>query len=245
MKLAAIYNIWDGEELFKYSLESIDVDDVIIIWQETSNFGEKHDPFYAIAGNGYLHKFHPDLTISGQENELNKRMLGIRLAAQRGNTHYMFIDSDEVYNKEQFKAAKEKAFKYDITACRLYTYYHSPEYRLTPLEEYYVPFICKIKEGMFLPTKENPYFVYADPTRGFRTKWDSTYIFKPDELMMHHFSYVRRDIGRKLRNSSARGNFGNIEAKIKQFNEWEIGKPLINFKGYDVEPVTNEFQISI
>ena len=235
MKLAAIYNVWDGEELFEQSLNSIKdhVDDVIIVWQEQSNFGEYYDPLYAIAGKGHLHKYTPDLTESGQQNEINKRMIGIRLAAQRGNTHFLHIDCDEIYDPKQFAQAKEKAKNYDVTACRLYTYYKEPCYRLTPIEDYWVPFICKIKKGMGIGN----FFKYCDPTRGVSSGYDSTYAFEQDELMMHHYSYIRNDIGRKLRNSSARGNFKDIAGMVERFNNWKEGDPLINFEGYEIEKV--------
>ena len=44
MKLAAIYNVFDAEELLPYSIKSIRdvVDKVIVVYQKTSNMGEKH-----------------------------------------------------------------------------------------------------------------------------------------------------------------------------------------------------------
>ncbi len=46
MKLAAIYNVWDGVELLKHSIASIkqDVDLIIIVYQDISNFGEEFNP---------------------------------------------------------------------------------------------------------------------------------------------------------------------------------------------------------
>jgi len=42
MKLAAIYNVWDGLELLPHSLRSIrsQVDCIIVVWQGRSNWGE-------------------------------------------------------------------------------------------------------------------------------------------------------------------------------------------------------------
>jgi len=46
MKLAAIYNVWDGVELLHGSIECIKdhVNQIIIVWQNVSNIGEIYDP---------------------------------------------------------------------------------------------------------------------------------------------------------------------------------------------------------
>ena len=44
MKLAAIYNVFDAEELLPYSIQSIKhmVDEIVIVYQTVSNCGNKH-----------------------------------------------------------------------------------------------------------------------------------------------------------------------------------------------------------
>jgi len=64
MKLAAIYNLWDGEELLLGSMKCLKdhVDLFIIVWQEVSNFGEPHNPLDNLNFAGFpiaLVKYNP------------------------------------------------------------------------------------------------------------------------------------------------------------------------------------------
>jgi hypothetical protein len=250
MKLAAIYNTFDGEELLEGSIKQIYdlVDGVIIVYQTQSNFGENYIQLLStLLAIQYrwpkvrLIEYTPDFTINGLTNEMLKRARGIDEAKELGCTHFLFLDNDEYYEPEQFSKAKLKIAVegYDVTACRLYTYFKKPEYRLTPIENYWVPFICEIKENQKVGGK---WFVYCDPTRGVRP-FDKSYKFEEDELMMHHYSYVRKDIARKLRNSSARGNFKNIGEMVSGFESWEPGDELVWYKGHSVVEVNNQFGI--
>jgi hypothetical protein len=45
-------------------------------------------------------------------------------------------------------------------------------------------------------------------------------IFSREEIEMHHMSYVRKDIRKKLQNSSASPNFKNIDKIVGYFKEW-------------------------
>jgi hypothetical protein len=44
-------------------------------------------------------------------------------------------------------------------------------------------------------------------------------------IKMHHMSYVRKDIAQKLRNSSARVNIKNMEQRLKEIADWQLGQP--------------------
>ncbi|MDX2000953.1 MAG: hypothetical protein SFW35_00845 [Chitinophagales bacterium] len=241
MKLAAIYNTFDGEELLEGSLKQIypHCDEVIIVWQERSNIGQDHpllSAFLLGLQSRYpkvcLLKYYPDLTLAAAYNELRKRTWGVERAKQLQCSHYLFIDNDEYYEPEAFALAKNRIAQqcFDATACRLYTYYHSPIYRLSPLENYWVPFICKIKEGQRFG---QGFPVYADPTRG-TLPVAHFYAFTEEELVMHHFSYVRKDIRAKLENSSARVNFKNLNDLVRRFESWKLGDEPINFRGFEI-----------
>jgi hypothetical protein len=236
MKLAAIYNIWDSEELLIGSINQIreQVDEVIIVYQEYSNFKEYNPNLLPLLStiDARLIKYTPDYVSGGTWNESVKRALGWKEAKRTGCTHFLFMDADEYYNTNDFLNAKQDIIDndYDGTACRLYTYYKSTAYRVDPIENYYVPFICKIKEGQVIGGEWN---VYCDPTRGI-SGVTNFYEFPQDKLMMHHLSYVRNDIGMKLRNSSAKANFRNIEGMIQRFNNWTFGEFAINFEQYNI-----------
>jgi hypothetical protein len=250
MSLAAIYNTFDGEELLAGSIAQIDdqVDEVLIIYQLQSNIGEYYPELLTTLAaikqrwqKVRLRKYEPDLNLTPSNNERTKRQIGLDWAMELGCTHYLFLDNDEYYDTQAFAAAKAKLKlgEYDASACRLYTYYKQPIYRLQPMENYWVPFIGRLKPGMKAGGK---FPVLVDPTRGVEPI-ERCYLFAEHDLMMHHFSYVRKDIGRKLRNSSAARNFGNIAQKVEQFNAWQPGQPLVHFSNYGIVEVPNLFGI--
>jgi hypothetical protein len=90
-------------------------------------------------------------------------------------------------------------------AHRLYTYFKEPTYQLDPPEDYYVPGICTLH-----PNTRVGYFncgFYCDPTRMPNLK------LTEGKSWMHHYSYIRANIDRKIRNSSA---VVNIQAKRQE-----------------------------
>ncbi len=254
MKLAAVYNVWDGEELLPHSIDSIydHVDGIYIVYQDISNYGEKNPGLQdalsdlEVSGKVKFIKHDPDTAEPGMVNEIAKRSKGVIRAKHEGYTHFLLVDTDEIYDKRQFKNAKAKIINndYDATACGLYTYYKKPTWQMNPIEKYCVPFITKIKEGMQLGNV--PYPVMVDPTRRTRPA-DNFHLFPNDELMMHHYSYVRTDIARKLNNSSANVNWKDkIPDMVRQFEEHtDIKNDLIFlFKGHNLVEVDNKFNIS-
>ncbi len=218
MKLSAIYSVWDSEELLTKSIEFLGdhVDLVIIVYQTISNFGENYDPLPAIE---HLHqndkvlfvKFEPELSYPAMQNERLKRNLGLQFAKANHCTHFLHIDCDEFY--EDFGVAK-KAFLesgHKGSVCRLHTYFKKPTLRFDKPEDYFVPFIHELREDTMSGSSSYKYWV--DPTR---TVNESDIIELP--IFMHHFSWVRRDIMRKARNSSANFNDQRV-ARNKQIFE--------------------------
>lgn len=250
MKLAAIYNCFDGEELLPGSIRQIqgEVDELIIVYQYESNSGEWYHELAttlvalkATYPEATFREYHPDLTISPQHNELKKRTVGLEMARDMGCTHFLMMDNDEYYDTGDFaKARQQIAYEaYDTTACRLFTYYQQPTYRLEPMEGYYVPFICRLKPETRLGFE---FPVLADPTRRVQPA-GKFYAFEPTELVMHHYSYVRNDLGRKLRNSSARRNLDNLEEKLAEHKTWQPGEPPVFFPNYTITTTNNLFNI--
>lgn len=238
MKLAAIYNAWDGDEILPYSIEQIrpHVDFIIIVYQTVSNFGESYVPTLPERGTINLH-YQPDLTKSGTFNETRKRNLGLDIARNEGCTHFISMDCDELYDGLVFKAWRDRVGDYDGSACKMLTYYKHPDIRLSPLEQYYVPFISRIYPDTRLGSAGYP--VLADPTRTISTS-KNFYII--DEPIMHHFSWVRADIGRKLRNSSASGRWRDkIPSMVEQFEQFEQTGKMAYFEQYHWVKVANRF----
>lgn len=228
MKLAAIYNVWDGEELLQRSISCIKehVDLIIIVWQKVSNFGEDYTPQWGtmpidtvdsaeFKTNGntakvIFKKFSPKIG-EGAENETQKRNIGLGIARDEGASHFFFIDCDEMY--DDFKNSKQKYKDSGAkgSVCRLFTYWGKPTYQLTPIEPYWVPFIHELKADTIAGMQEYPFWV--DPTRRVN---EQNVVEIPS--MMHHFSYVRRDIERKIRNSSAKHNLEK-SSYLKDYND--------------------------
>lgn len=219
MKLAAIYNVWDGVELLRGSIDCIrdHVDLIIFVYQKKSNFGEEYNPLDDITTSGHVGRkcdlthlnnyWRPAIifteyrptTIGGASNEKEKRNIGIRIARAEGCTHFLHLDNDEYY-KNFFEAKKMFIDSgKDGSVCKLFTYFKSPTFRFKNPDGYFVPFIHKLKEDTIAGVKTYPF--YVDPTRRIN---ETNVIELP--VFMHHFSWVRHDIERKIRNSSARNN---------------------------------------
>lgn len=235
MKLAAIYNIWDGEEHLPESVATVapHVDVLIGMVQSISNFGEKYDggvkAAQKIEGMN-IFQYDPVLSKSGSWNELQKRNLGV-IAAKNffSCTHYLHLDCDEMH--PNFLQAKNYFMMNEMknSVMRMYTYFKSKHLRFERPDDYYVPFISEIglKQATFNAFSNTPYRV--DPTRG-------NYV-RPVGLVphfMHHYSWIRDDIRRKIRNSSAKRNIDEEKmvtlyqnAKSGDYIEPVFGQKLI------------------
>lgn len=233
MKIGVSYNLFDGEELLENSIKSIreNVDYISVVYQTESNFGNPCDEglvplLEKLQNDGLIDElflYKPTLNRGGHYNEIRKRNLGLYISEGAGCTHHMAMDSDEFYTDEQFKFMKGEMLKgdFDSSACQMTTYYKDSKYRLDPKEEYYVTLPFKIRQGVeFVMGALYP--VLVDPTR--RMEPGNYRIFTREEIEMHHMSYVRKDIRKKLQNSSASPNFKNIDKIVDYFNKWEYPK---------------------
>jgi len=237
MKIGISYNLFDGEELLESSIKSIrdNVDFISVVYQTTSNFGNPCDEgllslLQDLKERGLvdeLFEYRPRINRGGHINEITKRNIGLSLSEGAGCTHHMAMDSDEFYTDEQFRFLKKEMIEgdFDSSACQMTTYYKEPIYRLDPKEEYYVSLLFKIKQGVEF-VMGHPFPVLVDPTR--RMESNKCKIFTRDEVEMHHMSYVRKDIEKKVRNSSAKVNFENwIPDFLDYFKKWEYGKEAL------------------
>lgn len=261
--LAAIYNVFDGEELLEGSIRQIrpHVDLVILIGQHTSNFGN----FYgeglkecqrlvdigladklAIYNPGYLR---------GSQSEGKKRDEGRKIADRMGAMAFIHMDCDEYFDGYEF----EKAYNYWIASgsegsiCRIATYFKSPEWRLTPDESYFMPAFHRIKPQQVTGTQNYKNASMLDGTNMDRPETDPTRVtFNTKTLVevpmtMHHYSWLRRDIDLKLRNSSSRDNLGDIDKLVRDVMAFEFGAeiPFFGKKGYKLSVVPNKFGIDV
>ena len=219
VKLAAIYNMFDGEELLIGSMRCLkdSVDLFIIVHQNISNFGEQYDPLKYLPVAEMDAEFpirwvYYEPGITGMMDEKMKRNYGINVAKHFGCTHFILMDCDEYYMPGDFEKGKQLflASGKDGSVVSLFTYFKSAELRQEILDSYYVPFIHELKP--YTVTGNTTYPMYVDPTR----RVNSEYAWQLP-VIMHHYSWVRRDIHRKARNSSAKKN---IE-KSSLMQDWE------------------------
>lgn len=220
-KLAAIYNIFDGEELIASSIESIrnSVDVVIVVQQQTSNFGNVNNRL----GN-FLKKiktidliidYEPDTSVAPEKNEFNKRIIGLKKAIEIGCTHYLYVDCDEEYREFEFKNAFKKILETDSdsSAVDIINYFKFKDLKIEEPAGMYVPFIHKIQKGKMMMSMNSPYPVLVDKTRKGGSL-NNFMLFEKKDICMHHYSWVRKDIRRKIENSTARMAFEKFKEQI-------------------------------
>lgn len=210
MKLAAIYNIFDGDELLGESMRCMDghVDLFILVYQNVSNFGEHHEPTLELGfGETITHKYDPLLTGSihdGTANEIKKRNIGLEIAREAGCSHFLFVDCDEFY--QDFGRAKRLYFESRKagSVCSIVTYFGSPTLQFADKDNYWVPFVHELNKDTVAGYRKYPF--YVDPTRRVNERHVAEL-----PVIMHHYSWVRKDIDRKMRNSSAKSNMERLK----------------------------------
>lgn len=221
MKLAAIYNVWDDWDMLKLSVFNIKdmVDGVIIIASNISNYGER--PYIPIIEDGRSYKgsygmgdkieiyLREPQVKNPSDSETDKRNYGLQKAKELGYTHFLMMDADEFYEPEPFLKEKERFLNENLNGlvCASQVYFKSPKLTIG-LDTTRVTFIHKITPSLkFEFNRSFPYAFHMgeiriDPTRQLNinsgVEWSN--------IIMHHYSYVRKDFEKKIRNSTARAN---------------------------------------
>lgn len=246
LKLALVYVVWDGEEIFTHSYRNMAplADGVIIVWsrlsnncQNVGNFDPSRYP-NAIAVN-----HEPNPGKSKQMNERDKRNAGLREAKRLGFTHFLMLDVDEFYDPIEFETEKARFKNDDLhgLVCRVKTYFKKPELTIGYDPATFVPFIHKITPSLHYAMNKRYPFAYdsngprIDPTRQLNIKrgveWST--------ITMHHYSHVRNDIRVKIENSSA--NLG----RSTLLDDWLNAEEGYHVKMYNRDLVKCENQFNI
>lgn len=263
-KIGVVYNVFDGEELLESSIRSIrdKVQFIVVVYQTVSNFGNNYDQseleckrLLELGLVDEIRSYAPSVQYmengnvfweSGFHNELAKRNFGLEICRDNDCTHLLMMDTDEFYKADQFDYAFKEIIEgdYDTSFCQMVTYYKKPNYILNPKEKYYVPFIIKLK----LNTEYKLFVSYPlqiDQTR--QTDVGNCITFMREELEMHHFSYVRKDIEKKFINSSSVFPKEQINDVVKHFKNYKKGGRalLLGERIYNIEVTENIFNIKI
>lgn len=209
MKLAAIFIVWDDWELLEHSISNIwiHVETIIVVWSQYSNFGEysprPRNEVLNILVNKFV-EFEPDLKNSPRDNETLKRNIGLDWARKSDCTHFLMLDADEFYTYEDIFKGRQSLKN---TVCKVKTYFKSPTLTIG-YDTTLVPFIHKLTPDLKFEWNRNYPFAWVDgqiridPTRQMNITSGVDMI----DVTMNHYSWVRRDIKKKIRNSTARVN---------------------------------------
>ena len=233
-KIGVAFNCFSATELLPYAIEQIKdfVDVIVCITQERSYqnnnlSGINKNILWGLKNKGvidHLEFFYPNPHNTAKQNEVSKRNLGKNFLKSYGCTHFLTMDEDEFYQPLAFKEAIDFVIthNFDSSACQMQTYYKSPEYKVTPPETYWVPFLYKLDKRRFTLNSTN-YPVLADPSRRL-VPVSKHFNFSRGDLQMHHMSYVRKDIRTKLFNSASAKNYGSrLEEIAKHWEQWKPG----------------------
>lgn len=210
MKLAAIYCVWDDWDMLECSIKNITplVDIVIVVYSTVSNYGETCEPPTNFEGAISIN-YTPLLPRRPDFNEIDKRNLALDAAKEFDATHFIMMDADEFYEHEPFLKEKERFLNPSLNGlvCASQVYFKSPKLTIG-IDTTLVTFIHKITPVLRFEFNRNYPFAFdklairIDPTRQLNinngVEWSN--------IICHHYSWVRKDYEKKIRNSTARAN---------------------------------------
>lgn len=238
-KLALTINAFDATELLETGLNEIreEVDYVVAIYQKKSYWQNPMDPedfeeLNRLKGLGLideLYEFKPDFLQYARVQETEKRNMGIKMMRERGFSHILNTDADEIYDREQFRAAKKEINEkgWPITYWSYVNYYRDFEHYLVyPFR----PFVNGIHSTYFTYTYNGPAPGPTDPTRRILNPMNiGTYLFPDETIRMAHGAWIRKNIRKKLENWSAKDHFNEalIDKAVYQYENWKEGDNAI------------------
>lgn len=265
MKLGISYNIFDGEEMLPFALKNLRpfAKFIVVIYQETSNFGNKNPNLLPVLKKlkkegliDMLYEYSPQFTYnedksinwkSGTLNEIQKRDIGLKICRANDCDTYMTLDCDELYDPDEFKWAiyDFEMGGYDTSFTNLLTYYKLPTMQLDPPETWYQPLFYKIKKDTKFEFFDD-YPVFTDRTK--MIKAGHLRVYKREEIQQYHYAYVRHTLESKVKNSSAQSD-EKTGAMVKfHYDNWknkEQGALMIGLQRYKLIEVPNKFNIKI
>lgn len=211
MRLCAIFHCWDDWYLLEHSIRHMRplVDGVIVIGSTLSNYGEYSeipDQFK----NEELFILEPRMN-TPLMSETDKRNYGLKIALEKGYTHFITLDSDELYNPVEFLKAKERFNNepnLDGLVCQLQCFFKKPTLTIG-IESTLVTFIHKLTPTIrhsfnrLYPFSWIDGQIRIDPSRALNINSGVEFT---DQVTMWHFSWCRKDYQKKIRNSTARAN---------------------------------------
>jgi hypothetical protein len=256
-KTGIAYNIFQGTELLPYSIKQIrnQVDIVVGCIQLRSWTGQPiQDKDLIIIDNlkkeGLIDKiiyFTPDTSQAPKHSQTVKSEFCRLYLKNQGCDYFLISDVDEIYHEHEFKKAKETFIQSGLgsSCCLMETYYKEPTYQLNPRVQFFVPFMYRMDQRQY--HLSNVFPVKVDNSRKLSTTVEQLMVFKPEQLLMHHYSYIRNDLKEKTDNSTNKKaypkEFNNL---VTHFNKWKFpDQAMIGVnQHFNVIEVDNYFGIS-
>lgn len=236
-KFGVSYNVFNAEEHLIPSIENIrnSVDYINIVVQYTSNLNnpateQLRDTIKEIEQRGLVEKIveYQPSPLPPQQNEHQKRVVGLKHARAAGVTYFTTMDADEYFLPDQYNEAKRFIVNNDIayTAAPTFLHIRRPVYRSAKPDSTDICFFARIDGTATIPFGAR-FPANVDPTRRITGSGDKFYFFGERELAMMHMNLVRQDkLQSKLANTSSSANTEFIQRVLQAYNTWEPGKLL-------------------
>ena len=249
---------FDGFELLEFAVKSIrgQIDHISVTYQTTSYFGNQAEiellpTLEKLKSEGFIDElifYEPDLKLPPKENELRLRNIGLEASRKAGCSHHISADVDEFYDANQLNYVKKvmEDGGYNYSVARTIAYYKDPTYLVWPEQDLLVTLIHSV-DNEYNKDMKYPDFPFHMETTRKLLKTDRFKVLSREEFVIHHMSYVRRDIRRKFDNSD-NGRFYNIDKFVKQINNYKLGERVCLLPDYlnrRTRLVENKFGIII
>lgn len=184
------------------------VDGIIIIGSFYSNFKE-YSPIPSEWHNNELYIREPKFNLP-LHSETDKRNYGLEVAKSKGYTHFITCDADEMYKPSEFLKIKERFLNPDLKGivCPSIVYFKSPLLTIgrdITLVPHIHVLTANIRHEFNLkyPHAWVGKQIRIDPSRSLNINSGVEYT---EDIELHHYSYLRDDLEKKIRNSTARMN---------------------------------------
>ena len=229
-KWGVSYCVFDGEELLESSIRSIrdSVDYINIVYSSTSySYNHINQNIEQVVSSlkekglvDEIIEYKPNKKYNLQKNEITKRNIGLKYAKKAGVNYFMTMDTDEFYIKEELDKAQEFIIENNITHsfCPIINYGLTPFQRSKEIAQYSVPFFFKVTKRNFLKNEKKKRICISDPTRNSSYFLFARYFYL-NNIAMHHMSYIRKDLIKKLESSTANYKEETIRNILKNLND--------------------------
>jgi len=206
VKLLTIYNVFDAEEFLACSVAHTRPvsDSILCMTQTVSNHGNAYQGGLNEARRlleakqiDFIIEYSPSCFNNPMKCETEKRNTGLQFAKAHGFDHVLMMDCDEFFVTDELRGAKayvEAHPKIDWWVCNIKVYFKRVDLTVG-MDKTRMAFISKA--GIACGNTHGRHII--DWTRRYNSP-----NYETIDITMHHYSWVRKDIARKVENSTAR-----------------------------------------